>query len=44
MAGVERFLSQRLQLTLNREKCRVARTWTCDYLGYGMSRHQQPRL
>ncbi|WP_456024937.1 group II intron reverse transcriptase/maturase [Pseudomonas protegens] len=44
MAGVERFLSQRLKLTLNRGKSRVARPWACDYLGYGMSWHQQPRL
>ena len=44
MISVERFLSQRLKLTLNREKSRVARPWTCDYLGYGMSWHQQPRL
>lgn len=44
MRGVERFLNQRLKLTLNREKSRVARAWVCDYLGYGMSRHQQPRL
>ncbi|WP_448091579.1 group II intron reverse transcriptase/maturase [Pseudomonas lini] len=44
MAGVERFLSQHLKLTLNREKSRVARPWGCDYLGYGMSWHQQPRL
>jgi RNA-directed DNA polymerase len=44
MAGVERFLNQRLKLTLNREKSHVARPWVCDYLGYGMSWHQQPRL
>ena len=44
MAGVERFLSRRLKLTLNREKSRVARPWACDYLGYGMSWHHQPRL
>ena len=44
MAGVERFLRQRLKLTLNREKSRVARPWVCDYLGYGMSSHQQPKL
>ncbi|SDS86544.1 RNA-directed DNA polymerase [Pseudomonas trivialis] len=44
MAGVERFLNQRLRLTLNREKSHVARPWVCDYLGYGMSWHQQPRL
>lgn len=22
----------------------MARPWVCDYLGYGMSRHRQPRL
>lgn len=44
MGGVERFLWQRLKLTLNRGKSRVARAWVCDYLGYGMSGHQQPRL
>lgn len=44
MASVERFLSQRLKLTLNREKSCVARPWICDYLGYGMSWHQQPKL
>ncbi|WP_372867335.1 reverse transcriptase domain-containing protein, partial [Pseudomonas sp.] len=44
MVSVERFLSQRLKLSLNREKSRVARPWACDYLGYGMSWHQQPRL
>lgn len=44
MAGVERFLRQRLKLTLNREKSRVARPWVCGYLGYGMSWHQQPSL
>ncbi len=44
MVSVERFLSWRLKLTLNREKSRVAGSWMCDYLGYGMSWHQQPRL
>mgnify|MGYP003489039250 FL=1 len=44
MRSVERFLNQRLKLTLNRDKSRVARSWMCDYLGYGMSWHQQPRL
>lgn len=44
LAGVERFLNQRLRLTLNREKSRVARPWACDYLGYGMSWNKQPRL
>ena len=44
MNSVERFLNQRLKLTLNRGKSRVAGAWICDYLGYGMSWHQQPRL
>lgn len=44
MNSVERFLSQRLKLTVNRKKSRVAGAWKCDYLGYGMSWHQQPRL
>ena len=44
LAGVELFLNQRLKLTLNREKSRVARPWVCDYLGYGMSWNKQPRL
>ncbi|MDV7214193.1 group II intron maturase-specific domain-containing protein, partial [Azotobacter beijerinckii] len=38
------FQSQRLKLTLNRDKSRVAGARKCDYLGYGMSWHQQPRL
>jgi len=44
MDSVERFLSQRLKLSVNRRKSRVAGAWKCDYLGYGMSWHQQPRL
>nr|AAD16434.1 maturase-related protein [Pseudomonas putida] len=44
LANVERFLCQRLKLTVNRKKSQVAEAWKCDYLGYGMSMHQQPRL
>ena len=44
MRRVECFLNQRLKLALNRDKSRVAGSWICDYLGYGMSWHQQPRL
>lgn len=44
MRSVERFLNQRLKLTLNWDKSRVAGSWKCDYLGYGMSWHQQPKL
>ncbi|RTR41313.1 reverse transcriptase domain-containing protein [Pseudomonas aeruginosa] len=44
LASIERFLCHRLKLTVNRKKSQVAGAWKCDYLGYGMSRHQQPRL
>ncbi len=44
LASVERFLNHRLKLRLNRDKSRVAGSWKCDYLGYGMSWHRQPRL
>jgi RNA-directed DNA polymerase len=44
MDSVERFLIQRLKLTLNRDKSQVAGSWMCDFLGYGMSWHQQPRF
>lgn len=44
LVRVERFLNQRLKLTLNQGKSRVARPWACDYLGYGMSLHKQPKL
>ena len=44
LVSVERFLRERLKLTVNRKKSQVARAWKCDYLGYGMSWHQQPRL
>ncbi|TDF78009.1 group II intron reverse transcriptase/maturase [Pseudomonas sp. H9] len=44
LASVERFLKERLKLTVNRKKSQVARAWKCDYLGYGMSWHKQPRL
>ncbi|MEF9900286.1 MAG: group II intron reverse transcriptase/maturase [Pseudomonas sp.] len=44
LTSVERFLKERLKLTVNRRKSQVARAWKCDYLGYGMSWHQQPRL
>lgn len=44
LASVERFLKEHLKLTVNRKKSQVARAWKCDYLGYGMSWHKQPRL
>ena len=36
MDSVGQFLNQRLKLKLNREKSRVARPSSCNYLGYGM--------
>lgn len=44
LKSIEGLLAQRLKLTVNRDKSRVAVSWKCDYLGYGMSWHQQPRL
>ncbi|MBK5012126.1 group II intron reverse transcriptase/maturase [Pseudomonas sp. S60] len=44
LVSVERFLRERLKLALNRKKSQVASAWKCDYLGYGMSWHKQPRL
>ncbi len=44
LASVERFLNHRLKLMVNRGKSRVAGSWKCEYLGYGMIWHLQPRL
>ncbi|GAI35136.1 unnamed protein product, partial [marine sediment metagenome] len=33
LVSVERFLRERLKLTVNRKKSQVARAWKCDYLG-----------
>jgi DNA-binding protein len=44
MASVTRFLEKRLKLTVNREKSAVARPWTRQFLGYGMTHHRTPKL
>jgi len=44
MASLERFLSKRLRLKVNREKSAVDRPWRSKLLGYSMTVHDQPRL
>jgi hypothetical protein len=43
LVSVERFL-RASEADGEQEESQVARAWKCDYLGYGMSWHQQPRL
>lgn len=42
--SLERFLSRRLRLTINRSKSAVARPWKRQFLGYSVTSHLQPRL
>jgi len=44
MNSRERFLREKLRLTVNREKSPVARPWERKFLGYSVTRHHQPRL
>jgi len=44
MASLERFLREKLRLTVNREKSAVARPWERKFLGYSVTWHHQPRL
>ncbi len=44
MASLERFLTKRLRLRINREKSAVARPWERKFLGYTATRHRQARL
>ncbi len=44
MASLERFLTKRLRLTINRVKSAVARPWNRKFLGYSVTFHRQPRL
>ena len=39
MASLERFLAERLRLTVNREKSAVGRPWDRKFLGYTVTRH-----
>lgn len=44
LASVERFLRERLRLTVNREKSAVDRPWKRKFLGYTFTVHYQPKL
>ena len=44
LASVERFLRDRLRLTVNREKSAVDRPWNRKFLGYTVTTHIQPKL
>ena len=44
MASLERFLRERLRLTVNRAKSAVARPWTRRFLGYTVTSHHPPKL
>lgn len=44
MQSLERFLSKRLRLKINREKSAVARPWTRRYLGYSFTSQLVPKL
>lgn len=42
--GVERFLTKRLRLKVNREKSAVDRPWKRKFLGYTFTMHYQPKF
>jgi RNA-directed DNA polymerase len=44
MASLERFLSKRLRLRINRDKSAVARPWNRKFLGYSVTTHKEPKL
>lgn len=44
LASIERFLSDRLRLVVNRQKSAVARPWQRKFLGYTFTMHYQPKL
>jgi len=44
MASLERFLRERLRLTVNREKSAVARPWERKFLGYTVTRNRPVKL
>jgi len=44
LASVERFLQDRLRLTVNRDKSAVDRPWNRKFLGYTFTTHFQPKL
>ena len=44
LASLERFLSKKLKLVVNREKSAVDRPWKRKFLGYTVTTHRRPRL
>lgn len=44
LTSVERFLRDRLRLTVNRDKSAVDRPWNRKFLGYTFTTHFQPKL
>ncbi len=44
LTSIERFLRERLRLTVNREKSAVDRPWKRKFLGYTFTLHYQPKL
>jgi RNA-directed DNA polymerase len=44
LESVERFLRDRLRLTVNRQKSAVDRPWNRKFLGYTFTTHFQPKL
>jgi len=44
LTSLERFLSKRLRLTVNRDKSAVDRPWKRKFLGYTFTVHYQPKL
>ena len=44
MAGVSRFLAERLRLAVNLAKSAVDRPWNRSFLGYTVTAHKEPRL
>ena len=44
MSSLERFLGERLRLTVNREKSAVARPWERTFLGYTFTRNRPVKL
>lgn len=44
MASLERFLTKRLRLRINRDKSAVARPWKRKFLGYSVTWHRKPKL
>ena len=44
LASLERFLNQRLRLTINRSKSAVDRPWKRSFLGYTVTHNRNPKL